>query len=173
MTEQWADIDGYEGRYQVSNLGRIKTIPHYVVTRGGKRLLSERIKKLGQHNAGYLSVMLGRNGSRLVHRIVAAAFLPKQEGKDFVNHKDGNKHNNRIDNLEWCSRQENEDHAFRTGLKNSTGSMNTMAKLTEESVGMIRHLVNIGFTAMEVAERFNVHAATIRRIAQNKIWCHI
>lgn len=111
--EIWKDIDGYEGRYQVSNLGNIKSLRYL----GHNQ---ERIMRLSQHHTGYLIVQLGKHPAKtfLVHTLVAKAFIPKEEGKRLVNHKDGNKKNNCVCNLEWVSHLENTKHAIITGLRN-------------------------------------------------------
>jgi len=95
--EIWKPVIGYEGLYEVSNLGRVKSIPR-VGTKGGILSLKER--------AGYYCVDLSKNDSRStidVHRLVAKAFIDNQSNLPQVNHKDENKHNNHVDNLEWCT----------------------------------------------------------------------
>ena len=109
MNEIWKDIDGYEGLYQVSNLGRVKSL-NYLHT--GK----ERNLKPGTDGSGYRFVGLYKNGkTRLfyIHRLVAKAFIPNPDGKLEVNHKDENKTNNCVDNLEWMTRQENNNYGTR------------------------------------------------------------
>lgn len=120
MTEIFKDISGYKGLYQISNLGRVKRLarkqPHAVY---GTMDVKEIILSPGK-SAGYWSVSLTKNGemkSIRVHRLICEAFIPNPEGKDCVNHIDGNKLNNSIENLEWVTYSENHKHAFRTGLK--------------------------------------------------------
>lgn len=110
------DVPGYEGRYRVSAVGHIRSLPRLVVA----GLFPTRIiyggwltPRLG--NAGYLQVRLG-DRLLLVHRVVALAWVPNPHGHRYVNHKDGNKLNNDYLNLEWCTASENELHAHRTGL---------------------------------------------------------
>ena len=100
MEEIWRDIDGYEGLYQVSNKGRVKSLKY------GK----ERILRPGWKTGGYLFVILCKNGNQSkqrIHRLVAQAFIPNPNNKPQVNHLDENKKNNCVDNLEWATAKEN------------------------------------------------------------------
>lgn len=170
--EIWKIIIETDGNYSVSNTGSVRSNTHYVNHITGKRIVRERIMSLGNHNQGYKSVNLGRKGTKLVHRAVAEAFIPNPFNLEFVNHIDGDKHNNNVSNLEWCTRQYNEDHAFSTGLKNSTGSNNTMSKLVEDNVIEIRKN-ELGLSTKQFSEKFNVNPATINRIKQGVIWKHV
>lgn len=123
MEEIWKDIEGYEGLYQVSNLGKVKSLERK--DRYG-RTFKEKIKQLQVDKDGYLRTSLWKekNGSlKQVHRLVAVAFIPNEENKPIVNHIDGNKQNNNVKNLEWCTNSENDLHAYRLGLRtvNKTG----------------------------------------------------
>ena len=120
--EIWKDIAGYEGLYQVSNFGRIKTVPHWqTYSDGDRHFYKERIRVPGVGHTGYLSIRLGSKGREAgVHRFVAEAFLPRIPGKNDVNHIDGDKSNNMVDNLEWVDRKENMRHC-RDILEKETG----------------------------------------------------
>lgn len=112
MEEIWKDIDGYDGLYKVSNLGRIMSFH-----RGKTKLLSLTNK----NEKGYLKLTLCKNGKQKtykVHRLVANAFLPNENEYNELNHKDGNKLNNCVSNLEWITHKENIMHSYRTGLHN-------------------------------------------------------
>lgn len=114
--EIWKDIPGYEEKYQVSNLGRVKTLKHKYKQHRGIRIVNEKILKPSLANNGYYRVSLGRNNQKLIHRLVAKAFIPNPKNKRTINHKDGNKLNNNIKNLEWNTHQENNLHAFKNNL---------------------------------------------------------
>lgn len=108
MAEVWKDIQGYEGIYQVSNLGRVRSLDRYVPhSRLGKKFCKGHLMAVHQTSSGYLAVNLckgNRYRSFDVHRLVATAFIPKTNPNAVqVNHKDEDKHNNCVDNLEWCS----------------------------------------------------------------------
>ena len=122
MKEIWKDIAGYEGLYQVSNFGRIKTVAHWqTYSNGDRHFYKERIRVPGVGPTGYLSIRLGGRGREAGgHRFVAETFIPKAPGKNDVNHIDGNKSNNRVDNLEWVDRKENMRHC-REVLKKESG----------------------------------------------------
>lgn len=115
----WKSIVGYEGYYEVSDQGQIRTVKRTVPIYQGTRIVPSKIRKFDT-TSGYYDVALCKNGKMktfLVHRLVAQAFIPNPENKEFVNHKDGNKKNNCVDNLEWCTRAENDLHASINDLR--------------------------------------------------------
>lgn len=171
--EIWREIDFTNGNYSISNIGNVKSNGFYSnVGNRGKRWVRPRILKLQNNGVGYKFVALGRRGMFTIHRLVAEMFIPNPLKLEFVNHKNGIKTDNRIENLEWCTRQENEDHAYATGLKNSRGSNNTMAKLDEEKVLFI--LNKYGKINDEIlCEMFCIHRVTLQRIVNRKIWKHV
>ena len=120
MEEIWKDIEDFEGQYQVSNLGRIKSLKREANCGKGKIIIKERILKnmIGKH--GYYYVHLGKNGcknAKTVHRLVAKAFINNNDNFPVVNHIDGNKRNNNVQNLEWCTYSKNIKHAYINNLK--------------------------------------------------------
>ena len=119
MEEIWKDVEGYEGIYEVSNLGRVRSLDRMVeYSDGTKRLHRGRVLKAAADKDGYDRVILSTpsgHKNRLVHRLVAQAFIPNTEHLPEVNHKDENKRNNVVSNLEWCTDKYNVNYG--TGLK--------------------------------------------------------
>ena len=117
MKEEWRDIDGFEGLYQVSNLGRVKRIAHCSNYKGNTlRFLPERIKEQSVDKSGYKTVSLySENKMKLckVHVLVGKAFIPNIENLPQINHKDENKSNNCVSNLEWCTPHYNNNYGTR------------------------------------------------------------
>ena len=123
--EVWKDIEGYEGLYQVSNMGRVRSLDHYVIHASKNGSIANHFfkgRQIKPHYDGrdnYLQFGLCKDGEtkqHLVHRLVAKAFLAPPIGKNEVNHIDGDKTNNKVNNLEWATKKENLQHALKTGL---------------------------------------------------------
>ena len=128
MIETWKDIPKYEGLYQVSNLGNVKSLERPVNDNGGIKIIKERILKKQKHYHGYLYVVLN-NKKKYIHRLVAQTFLDNPNNYKEINHKDGNKQNNVYSNLEWCTRSQNVKHSYRLGLlKSRIGKNNNQSK---------------------------------------------
>lgn len=164
MIEVWKDIKGCEGVYQVSSFGNIKTLERDLPTpNGGVYTQKERVKAIHEV-MGYMQVALSVNKKHAcfkVHRLVAKAFIPNPENKPQVNHKDGNKLNNNVNNLEWVTCSENHSHAYNTGLRkphfgkyhqNSKLVLNTQTGIFYESatdaMKCVSHIKRSTFQAM-------------------------
>lgn len=163
MKETWKEIPGFKD-YEVSSLGRIRTY---------KRCGHGRIMTQGVNSFGYMRIGLyDQNFKRRffqVHRLVMLAFCG--ESTMTVNHKDGNKKNNNIDNLEYLSLSDNHKHAFRTGLKSNSGEQHPSSKVNGEDVVLIRKLFNeYGIKLKTIADLFNVTKSNIWCIVNNKSW---
>lgn len=123
MVQEWRPAAGWEGLYEVSNLGQVRSVRHVItVSRSNTRSFSyeipEKLKKLSHNNTGYLTVALSRLGKTenvQVHVLVAQTFIPNPFQFNRVNHIDSNKHNNKVDNLEWCTVKGNNLHAVWNG----------------------------------------------------------
>jgi hypothetical protein len=151
----WKDIPGYEGKYQACEDGRIRNATTMC-----------ELKPRPDRN-GYLDVGLNRVRKR-VHRLVAETFILHDVSKNVVNHKDGNKLNNHIDNLEWCTSQINNQHAYDTGL-HGKGEDHVNSKLTEEQVIEIKRLGRYD-TARNIGKKYNVSKGTINDIFEERTW---
>ena len=166
----WKDITGFEGLYQVNDLGLVKSLAY----QGTQRDL---ILKLTMRKDGYQHVILSKNTNKksfLVHRLTAIAFIPNPQNKPEINHKDFNKSNNCLNNLEWVSAKENMSHAV-TGGHSPRGERHRSAKLTEAQVKRIRLMKEIDpkITHHEVADMFNISARQIGNILSRSRWRHI
>ena len=157
--EVWKDIEGYEGVYQVSTCGNIKSLAK-PRKNGNSRCYIQKEKLLKQSftSTGYKKVELYKDGKRKsfkVHRLVAIAFIPNPDNKPEVNHIDGNKINNNIDNLEWVTSSENTIHAYETGLSPNKKELDEIR---------IIELYNKGTSKEEISRMFDVSNVVIARI---------
>ena len=147
---------------------RTFTVDDYEITRDGEVINkhSGRHVKPQNNGKGYYRVSIGGK-LRFVHRLVATKYIPNPDNLPQVNHKDGNKHNNCVDNLEWVTNQQNRDHAVEEKLQ-IMGEDCPWSKLTYEQVKFIRN--HTEFTSPELSKIFNVAASTIRAIRQGRSW---
>lgn len=166
MTEIWKDIKGWEGKYQVSNFGRVKSFY-------GKR---ETILT-PVHNMQSLRVGLSNYRTKVlktvkVHRLVAMAFLPNPENKPVINHIDNNYTNNHVGNLEWCTQTENIAHCVKQN-RQGNGEKARHSKLTENDVKVIRTRVKNGEPQKKLALEYGLNPSNISLIINKKSWKHI
>lgn len=150
--EQWRDIPGYNGEYKISNKGRV---------------MHCRILKHHNHTTGYIHFVI-RNKCKKQHRLVAESWIEKVPGKDVVNHKNGIKNDNRIENLEWRTQNENMKHAYAMGLKpRMNGSSHPNSKLKESDV---IDIINSSGPPTALAKKYNITATTVSNIRKGILW---
>jgi len=173
--EIWRDVPGFENDYEVSSYGVVRSKDRYVKNSLGRiRRLQQRYLRPNVTRCGYMKVTLSVNGKHTtinVHQLVANAFLHYNYTDENleVNHKDGNKFNNKLSNLEVVTRSENKQHAIKNGLWNCIGEKSPKAKLTQEDANCIRCKFNRKVSSVaELSKKFNVSDSTIRRILKNK-----
>lgn len=174
----WKDIIGYEGLYQISDKGELRSLDREeVVRRKSKeftRLRKGKIFNPSEDKDGYIVTSLCKNGKMYnvrLHRLVAESFIPNPMNKLHVNHIDGDKRNNSISNLEWNTPEENIAHAVKTNLRNDKGINNNNAKLSLEDIEYIRNNYiprHKEFGAKPLGEKFGVHSLTIGRVAKGE-----
>lgn len=167
--ETWKSVVDYEGLYEVSNLGNVRSI----------KFKNVRYFKLKPNRHGYIQAMLRKNGRRKnlsVHRLVCQAFKGgAPEGRNHVNHINGVKHDNRESNLEWTSCIENIRHAFDIGLTPSrVGELHPKAKLTTEDVVQIKYLLSYtSMTQSQIGSKFGVSREVVKDIKTGRSWTHV
>ena|SRR5690554_2824929 len=167
--EMWKDVPGFDGMYQISNSGRVRSWRN---NRWGR---AKRPKILQSHTLknGYDAVSLGRGNKMYIHRIMATAFIPNPENKPQVNHIDGNKVNNRISNLEWVTQKENSIHASNNGLL-PVGEDRYNSVLTNTDVIKIKALLKQGrLTHREIAKKFGITRRHVGCIKEGRSWSSI
>lgn len=140
MDEVWKPVEGAEG-YEVSNLGRARTLDRKIVYKDG-RIATFKGKDLSVFRGayGYPAIYLPGGKRKHVHRLVADAFLPRKEGCDVINHINGDKFDNRVENLEWSTASENNRHARATGLQNQHGENCNLTRYSEQIVQAVRRV---------------------------------
>ena len=167
--------------YGVSSMGRVMSLNRTIRHTDGKvTTIKKRILKQNLNYKGYLVVFLSRSSKKKtvsVHRIIALAFLTTVEGKPQINHIDGNKKNNRVENLEWCNNSENQLHAYKHGLNRSRiirGEQSASSKLKEYQILEIRKEYRCrGVSYQKLGEKYQVSLTTIGEIIRRVTWKHI
>lgn len=175
MLEVWASVPDTNNVYQVSNMGRVKSVDRYAPNRWGPIFRKGKMLSPATDKNGYLMVLLYDNEkkprAKKVHRLVAYAFVDRGVGCH-VNHIDGNKANNLASNLEWVTRQENMQHALRSGLIHTTkriDSWRKLRKLSDDDILRIREKAEAGVSQTVLAKMFNVRQPTISYVVNRKL----
>lgn len=172
--EIWKKVIWLNNNYEVSNFGNVRSLDHYCENRKGSGKQTGRLLKLTKSKKGYLRVTLSNNNRNFtpgVHRLVALAFIPNPENKPQVNHINGIKNDNRVENLEWCTGSENVIHAFNNGFrKKLLNEKNPNSKLTINQVLDARKLHLTGIKSSFLARKYNVSFTAMSNILNNKTY---
>lgn len=167
--EIWKPIPGFNDSYEASSIGRIRSVDRRSFN--GSFLKGKIMCQNTNFKNGYLTVMLAENGkskAKLSHRMIAMAFIDNNEGKKTVNHINGIKTDNRVENLEWASYSENMRHAINTGL--ATNFINSFRKMDKEMANEARNRLSLGERPMDIARDFNVPKDCIYNLRYNPNW---
>ena len=175
-TEVWKDVKEFLGYYQVSNLGRCRSVERTVTFSDGRvRTYKSKILKPFISKHGYPTATLsykGKNFKRRVHRMVAETFLEPKEGDVEVNHKDGNKLNNAESNLEWITHSDNLTH-FHANSNSNSGERNNLSVLKDKDIINIREMSSKGISSKEISLLYKVDYKTIWRIVTYQTWKYV
>lgn len=169
MKEIWKPVKGYEGLYEVSNLGRVKSL--FRKDKRNRNTIPEKILTDQIDKPGYCRVIFHDHKRYSVHRLVCTAFIKNTEGKPQVNHKNGIKTDNRLSNLEWVTRSENSKHAYKTGLQEPT----RICKLNDSDVLLIRKYSKAGLQGKIIHSKYFpcVSYQAVSDIIARRRWSHI
>lgn len=178
MQEEWRPVPGCVGLYEVSSFGSLRSIDRTIIDKLGRprlqkgRVIKQQTTKWG-YRVGWVSVECQETLLK-IHRVVAQAFIPNDASLPQVNHKDGDKTNNCVGNLEWCDATHNVQHAIRTGLKRfHRGEKIWIAKVTEDDVRAIRRFRAAGRKLRDLAGQFGLSQSATWAIIQRKSWAHV
>ena len=166
MEEIWKDVGGYEGLYQVSNLGKIKSLQRYEKHKNSKILVKERILKGCFNKTGYHEARLYKNGIAYyesVHRLVAKEFISNPYNKPEVNHINGIKKDNRVGNLEWCTKKENGKHAVSIGLLTPPRRDRNVFEINNKG-----EIINEFSSIIDAARFYNIFSSGIQMVCSGK-----
>lgn len=178
MMEKWVPIKGYEGYYEVSSEGNVRSVDRVIRYKNGHyQRFKSRILKPKITMQGYEQVDLSKNNKVKqvkVHRLVAENFVSNPYGKPQINHIDGIKLNNSVRNLEWCTASENSLHAHKSGLSKAlVGQFAPNAKLKDADVFRIKKMMLEGKKNIEISKIFNISSAQVSKIKTGKQWSQI
>ena len=170
MVEEWLTIKGFKDRYLISNKGNVKSLVE-CTRNAGKNIILKPVPNKHRHN--YLQVGLWKDGKKhpkKIHILVAEHFLKRIKGKNHINHINGDKKKNNVNNLEWCTPKENIEHGIRTGLIDNFGENSKISKLKEKEVVLIRASKK---PQQELAEKYNISQSNVSMIRRNMTWKHL
>jgi len=176
--EMWRPVIGYEGYYEVSSLGRVRSVDRYVNhSPGTKAMKKGRVLRGGKAPNGYRTTSLSKDGTSTTHSthtLVASAYLGRRPDGHQVNHKDGRKENNAANNLEYVTPKENTRHSWQFGLQSvQRGTDCYNARITPKDVARIRRSYAGGQTQRSLAAEYKTSPANISAICLRRSWRHI
>lgn len=177
MIEEWRDVVGFEGLYEVSNLGRVKRLAREVRRKNnGNYLTKEKIGKIN-NNDRYPKIGLSKKGKSkmyYVHRLVAQAFIPNNENKREVNHINENKLDNRVENLEWVTPKENMRHSYNKIKASLQRGENKTRTNIDDMKALTIYTFKVGhFTNIETGKRLKLDPSAISRVRNGQLWKHL
>lgn len=172
MEEIWKEVEEFNGAYLISNKGRLKSVKRGIKWNGTIRHQEDKIMSQVINKSGYIEYQITYNGkhySRKAHRLVAMAFIPNIDNKPFINHKDGIKTNNNVNNLEWCTNRENVQHAYNNELIHKAKAI---LQFTKDGKFLRRWKNSSEITRELGIGKTTIHAACKRKNHQTKgyIW---
>ena len=168
MEEVWEPVIGYENEYLISNLGRLKSLPRKGTCK------QEKIIKLHKNHKGYLVCNLTKNSKhsfKQIHRLVAETFIPNYYNLPQVNHKDGNKENNCINNLEWINNYDNMQHSIKTGLRDVNKIINNLKKVNMKKVNQYDlegNFIKTWNSMTDIQNELHIFNQNISKVCQGK-----
>lgn len=185
MKEFWKPVKNFEGLYEISNLGNVKTLKrtwrvlNYQSKKYQTMYNKEKLMNCVISKTGYKQVVLMKNNKKtlkLIHRLVAEAFINNTENKPCVNHKDGNKLNNNVNNLEWCTYKENNIHALKNGLsksylKGKYGKEHNKSKKINQ-YDLDGNFIKTWDCISDVTRQLKIDSGRITKCCKHQKYCH-
>lgn len=175
--EEWKAVVGFEDRYEVSSFGQVRSIPYIKKGKNINGIFSfkttGKLLKQCESTDHYLQIQLSKNNCKRgtgVHRIMAEAFIPNPDNLPQVNHIDGNKQNNHISNLEWCSAQHNVIHSYTLGLACNKQERHPLTVLTHDKVFRMAEMRYKGFSYKQISEELDLKYDTVWKVINRKNW---
>lgn len=176
----WYDVKSHEETHQVTRCGRVRVKDRQVIrSRKYNGIWKKSVYLKRGHDLkpsltgdGYFQITLD-NTTFKVHRWVAETFIPNPDNKSQVNHINGIKTDNRVENLEWCTPRENVKHSYRTGLACNKGERHPRSKLTDSLVREFRERCEAGEKITQIAREYNLHHSTVQKAVRGNHWRHI